>query len=673
MGTTASKSIKDGDLAVAQGSGAAAANSKLAETAVYDVDAPSSQQHHHDAEMAKSQSAHPETEGSSDHGNGAFVTSSLSPQGGTSKGMDLVWSSVSMRLMDKKNKGQVKLHILQDMWGKAEAGKTTAIMGASGAGKTSLFQTLAGRVPSSGGKLLQVRSQIYLGGAPFDPSDREQRKVIAYVSQEDALHEQSTPREALLFSSRLRLPKTVTNEQCQQLVANTLKELGLEGAADTIIGGGLKKGISGGEKRRVSIGMELVAKPSLIFLDEPTSGLDSFAAAQVMKLLQRVAQSGNTVLFTVHQPSSNIFNSFDRLILLNNKGKVMHQGSVSEITHDFANYGYPVPSQYNPADWVIDVAQGHDMEELTKARFFSDEPATFVSEAQAKRDATTDKQLVEMIHGGTSVSKWKEFLMVQQREMAGLTRNPASLVITVVATAVLSVIFGVIFFDVGRQDRADFTVVSAQLGAVVNVLIATLMSQSNPAMLTFSKDRPVFLREFSTDHYTIFPYFLSKLWREAINTFLSSITQALVIYWLIGFQMGFGELVAVTFTLSMTATAVAVMLGACFDDISNALMLFTLLVVPQFYFSGLFISIELIPSWVAWAQYLCSLTYAARISFAYEFDDCDPGLASENCDTVLEANNVDKDDVWWYWLALLGLFVAFRLGGVAVLRYRATY
>jgi len=72
-------------------------------------------------------------------------------------------------------------------------------------------------------------------------------------------------------------------------------------------------------------------------------------------------------------------------------------------------------------------------------------------------------------------------------------------------------------------------------------------------------------------------------------------------------------------------------------------------------------------------QYLCSLTYAARISFAYEFDDCDPGLASENCDTVLEANNVDKDDVWWYWLALLGLFVAFRLGGVAVLRYRATY
>ena len=192
-------------------------------------------------------------------------------------------------------------------------------------------------------------------------------------------------------------------------------------------------------------------------------------------------------------------------------------------------------------------------------------------------------------------------------------------------------------------------------------------------MLTFSKDRPVFLREFSTDHYTIVPYFLSKLWTEALNTFVATLTQALVIYWLMGFQMSFGQLLAITYCLSLTATAVAVMLGACFTDINNALSLFTLLVVPQFYFSGLFIAIELIPSWVSWAQYLCSLTYGARLGFAYEFSNCEPGQAAANCASVLEANNVSVDDTWWYWLAMLGLFVMFRVGGAIILRLKATY
>ena len=137
--------------------------------------------------------------------------------------------------------------------------------------------------------------------------------------------------------------------------------------------------------------------------------------------------------------------------------------------------------------------------------------------------------------------------------------------------------------------------------------------------------------------------------------------------------MNFGQLVAITYCLSLTATAVAVMLGACFTEINHALGLFTLLVVPQFYFSGLFIAIELVPSWVSWAQYLCSMTYAARLGFAYEFGHCEAGAAADNCNTVLTANNVSVDDTWWYWLALLGLFVMFRVGGIMVLGFKASY
>jgi len=132
--------------------------------------------------------------------------------------------------------------------------------------ETSLFQTLAGRVPTS--SKLQVEGQIYLGALPFNPRVREHRKMIAYVAQEDALHETSTPREALLFSARLRLPKSMKDEDCREVAERTLIKLGLESCADTLIGGRFLKGISGGEKRRVSIGVELTAKPSLIFLDE---------------------------------------------------------------------------------------------------------------------------------------------------------------------------------------------------------------------------------------------------------------------------------------------------------------------------------------------------------------------------------------------------------------------
>ena len=201
------------------------------------------------------------------------------------------------------------------------------------------------------------------------------------------------------------------------------------------------------------------------------------------------------------------------------------------------------------------------------------------------------------------------------------------------------------------------------------------MGQSNTALFVFSADRPIFLREYSTDHYTVVPYFLSKLWSEAFNTFCAMLAQALIVYWLMGFQMGFGHYLSITYALALTSTAVVVMLGALVTEAKSVSSFFTLLVVPQFYFSGLFIAIDLIPSWVRWAQYLCSMTYASRLGLAYEFENCgEPGsVAAMNCQNVLDANDVSEDNVWWYWLALMGLFTMFRLSGVYILRSKANY
>ena len=154
-----------------------------------------------------------------------------------------------------------------------------------------------------------------------DPTNIKVRQMIAFVAQDDSLQVTSTPREAIYFSAKLRLPKSTTEHQLETLTNHMLDELNLKDCADTIVGGELIKGISGGQRKRTSVGVELVTKPALVFLDEPTSGLDSFSAVQLCEVLKKVALAGSSVLFTIHQPSSEIFNSFDSLILLN-KGRV---------------------------------------------------------------------------------------------------------------------------------------------------------------------------------------------------------------------------------------------------------------------------------------------------------------------------------------------------------------
>ena len=524
-------------------------------------------------------------------------------------------------------------------------GETTAIMGASGAGKSSLFHILAGRTKSRGH--IRVRAELTLGQCHVDPS--KIRSLFAFVAQEDSLHAPSTPREALRFSARLRLPTTTTNQQVEELVDAYIADLGLMSCADTMIGGGLQKGISGGEKRRVSIGVELVSNPPIIFLDEPTSGLDSFAAKQVMGLLDKVALAGNTVLFTIHQPSSHVFSSFDKLMLLN-KGRLMYTGKVVDVPADFDRLGFPCPMNYNPADWVVDVSQVHSIEDLEAKGFFI---------THADKSKPTNQEEFKLPHF-SHVSMWTELILLLQREKTALVKSPLPMIINVCLTGFLSIVFGVIFYGIGKSNREQLLVVQGVLGALVNILISTMMGQSQTALTIFSAERPLFLREYSTNHYSILPYFLSHLATEALQSFVAVMVQAIIVYFMIGFQMSFFQFFFITYALAMTSTAVSVWLGAIFSDPKSASALFTLVVVPQFYFSGVFLSINLIPSWVAWAQYLCSLKYAAGLGFIYEFSHCEAGLATTNCQNILVQNSVEKDFTWWYWIALLSLFTVFR-------------
>lgn len=240
--------------------------------------------------------------------------------------------------------------VLDNCWGKVPKHQMTAILGPSGTGKSSILNILSGRLQST--REIDIQAEIFLDDYMVDPTNMAIRRSIAFVAQDDSLLATSTPREAIRFSAKMRLPRTITNEELDDLTARMLKELGLMHCADSFVGGPLIKGISGGERKRTSVGVELVTMPSIVCLDEPTSGLDAFSALQCCKVLRKVANAGACVMFTIHQPSSEIFETFNHFILMNG-GRVMYQGTVQEIPTFFRARGHPVPRNYNPADWCL--------------------------------------------------------------------------------------------------------------------------------------------------------------------------------------------------------------------------------------------------------------------------------------------------------------------------------
>jgi ABC-type multidrug transport system ATPase subunit len=245
--------------------------------------------------------------------------------------------------------------ILKGISGMVKPGETMAIMGTSGSGKTSCLDILAGRYKTG-----LVSGSVLINGKV--PNRSEFKKISGYVDQEETLMPTLTVYETLLYSALLRLPRNMSKEAKQLRVQETMVELGLEHLANTKIGYAGKRGISGGEKRRVSIAIELVTNPSIIFLDEPTSGLDSYNAYGVIFSLVTLAKRYNrTVIFTIHQPRSNIFTLFDRLLLLES-GFMVYSGTLSnkETNENYLSLwlesiGKGCPLGFNMGDHLIDI------------------------------------------------------------------------------------------------------------------------------------------------------------------------------------------------------------------------------------------------------------------------------------------------------------------------------
>ncbi|KAJ6406800.1 hypothetical protein OIU84_010337 [Salix udensis] len=263
----------------------------------------------------------------------------------------LKFRDVTSKVIIKGMTSTEEKDILNGISGSVDPGEVLALMGPSGSGKTTLLNLLGGRLnrPTVGGG-----SITYNDG----PYSKFLKSRIGFVTQDDILFPHLTVKETLTYAALLRLPKTLTKEQKQKRAIEVIYELGLERCQDTMIGGPFVHGVSGGERKRVCIGNEIIINPSILFLDEPTSGLDSTTALKTVQLLQDMAVGGKTVVTTIHQPSSRLFHKFDKLILLG-KGSLLYFGKSSEAMLYFSSIGCNPLIAMNPAEFLLDLANGN--------------------------------------------------------------------------------------------------------------------------------------------------------------------------------------------------------------------------------------------------------------------------------------------------------------------------
>ncbi|KAL6842228.1 hypothetical protein ACP4OV_027876 [Aristida adscensionis] len=271
-------------------------------------------------------------------------------------GQGLEFKELSYSVVKKQKKDGVKVkkevYLLNDISGQALRGQVTAILGPSGAGKSTFLDALAGRIAKG-----SLEGSVSVDGRPVTTSYMKQ--ISSYVMQDDQLFPMLTVLETLRFAAEVRLPPSISRAEKLNRVWELIEQLGLQTTAHTYIGDEGTRGVSGGERRRVSIGIDIIHKPSLLFLDEPTSGLDSTSAYSVVEKVKEIAKGGSIVLMTIHQPSFRIQMLLDRLVILA-RGRLIYLGSPNTLPTYLAGFGRPVPEGENSIEYLLDVIKEYD-------------------------------------------------------------------------------------------------------------------------------------------------------------------------------------------------------------------------------------------------------------------------------------------------------------------------
>ncbi|PGH12949.1 hypothetical protein AJ79_03922 [Helicocarpus griseus UAMH5409] len=424
--------------------------------------------------------------------------------------------------------------LLNDVFGYVEPGKLTALMGASGAGKTTLLDVLAARK-----NIGVIHGDILVDGKP--PGTSFQRGT-SYAEQLDVHEPTQTVREALRFSATLRQPYETPESEKYAYVEEIISLLELENLADAIIGDP-ETGLSVEERKRVTIGVELAAKPQLLlFLDEPTSGLDSQSAFNIVRFLRKLAAAGQAILCTIHQPNSALFENFDRLLLLQRGGQCVYFGDIgkdAEVLLDyFRRNGADCPPNANPAEWMLDAigaGQSPRIGNKDWGEIWRDSPEL----VKTKEDITLKKtQRMQSIQSTTAeVEKeyatplWHQIKVVFKRTNISFWRSPNYGFTRLFSHMALALITGLAFLQL--DDSRSSLQYRVFIVFQITVIPALILAQVEPK---YDLSRMIFYRESAAKTYKQFPFALSMVLAEIPYSILCAVIFYLPIYYIPGLQ-----------------------------------------------------------------------------------------------------------------------------------------
>ncbi|XP_050245987.1 ABC transporter G family member 10-like [Quercus robur] len=483
--------------------------------------------------------------------------------------------------------------ILKNVSCEARPGEVMAIAGPSGAGKTTLLDILARKIPPS-----RVLGHVLVNDKTMNA--KHFQRISGYVTQEDVHFPFLTVRETLMYSARLKLRGGF--KMATARVSELLKELGLEQIADARIGGESSRGISGGEKRRVSIGVDLVHDPAVILLDEPTSGLDSTSALHVALLLKSMATTqGKTIVLTIHQPSFRILELFDQILLLSN-GYVLHHGSLHLLEQQLILAGHSIPRHVNVLEFAIEVAETLVMDIIECE--VNDIEKDHEHLGGNPNQGFVDEQ--KLCYGN---NQFKEVLILGQRFSNNIFRTKQLFLARMIQAVIVGFVLGTVFTEASNSSRKSK--VQTQVGFFAFSLTYLLYS-STEGLPIYLQHRRILMRETLSGAYRISSYVIANTLVFLPFHLTVALLYSTPVYWIIGLRQdidGFLYFTLVVWMVLLMSHAFVICFSALAPDYIMGTALIAGVMGSFFLFSGYFISRDDIPWYWIFMHYLSLFKY----------------------------------------------------------------